>query len=123
EGENGKEKEKEKEERKEECKEAGEKKEKEKGKETGERGDGEEGEADGQEEEAEGGVVLPKAKDGEETKKVQKIVFDEELGREEEFGGKRLKRYQTNPRPNWGPMSRAKAGGSKKASDAAEAYE
>ncbi|KAI9659827.1 MAG: RNA methyltransferase tRNA(m5U54)methyltransferase [Bathelium mastoideum] len=42
------------------------------------------------------------------------IVFDEELGKEEHIGGKRLRRYQTNPRPNWGPMSRAKAGGNKK---------
>ena len=37
-----------------------------------------------------------------------KIVFDEKLGREVE--AKKLVRYQANPRPNWGPMSRAKGG-------------
>ena len=34
------------------------------------------------------------------------IVFDERLGRERE--SKRMVRYQMNPRPNWGPMNRAK---------------
>jgi tRNA (guanine26-N2/guanine27-N2)-dimethyltransferase len=34
------------------------------------------------------------------------IVFDERLGRDKE--NKRLVRYQTNPRANWGPMARAK---------------
>ena len=37
-----------------------------------------------------------------------KIVFDEELGREPQ--GKRVVRYQVNPRPDWGPMNRAKGG-------------
>lgn len=35
-----------------------------------------------------------------------KIDFDEKLGREPQR--KRLVRYQPNPRPDWGPMSRAK---------------
>ncbi|KAL9086920.1 MAG: hypothetical protein Q9165_006926 [Trypethelium subeluteriae] len=115
----------------------GEKKEKGKGKgEEKEKEKGEEKEKEREEDEEEGGVVLPKAKDGEETKdgekakngkkakdgeetkQMQEIVFDEELGRQEELGGKRLRRYQTNPRPNWGPMSRAKAGGKKKAGEA-----
>lgn len=34
-----------------------------------------------------------------------KIVFDEELGKEPQ--GKRMVRYQLNPRPDWGPMNRA----------------
>ncbi|MCJ1458012.1 RNA methyltransferase tRNA(m5U54)methyltransferase [Mycoblastus sanguinarius] len=34
------------------------------------------------------------------------IVFDEERGREPQ--GKRMVRYQTNPRPDWGPMNKAK---------------
>ena len=37
-----------------------------------------------------------------------KVIFDEKLGKEPE--GKRLVRYQTNPRANWGPMNRAKGG-------------
>ncbi len=37
-----------------------------------------------------------------------KVVFDEKLGKEPE--GKRLVRYQINPRANWGPMNRAKGG-------------
>lgn len=37
-----------------------------------------------------------------------KVVFDERLGKEPE--GKRLVRYQINPRANWGPMNRAKGG-------------
>lgn len=35
-----------------------------------------------------------------------KIVFDEKLGREPQR--KRLVRYQINPRPDWGPMNRAR---------------
>ena len=35
-----------------------------------------------------------------------KIVFDEKLGKERE--GKHMVRYQFNPRPDWGPMNRAK---------------
>ena len=64
-----------------------------------------------------GGVVLPntgeeqgKYSDQEESQKgslsMLKIVFDEKLGREPE--GKRMVRYQFNPRPDWGPMNRAK---------------
>ena len=37
------------------------------------------------------------------------VVFDEQLGREEPTSAqKRLVRYQTNPRANWGPMMRAR---------------
>ena len=42
----------------------------------------------------------------EEGEKRLKVVFDENLGREKET--RRLVRYQVNPRPNWGPMNRAK---------------
>ena len=35
-----------------------------------------------------------------------KIVFDEQLGREPQTKG--MVRYQINPRPDWGPMNRAK---------------
>ncbi|KAI4128288.1 MAG: hypothetical protein LQ347_004237 [Umbilicaria vellea] len=37
-----------------------------------------------------------------------KVVFDEILGKEPE--GRKLVRYQINPRANWGPMTRAKGG-------------
>lgn len=37
----------------------------------------------------------------------KEVVFDEKLGRDSEKK-KRLVRYQTNPRANWGPMNRAK---------------
>ena len=47
-----------------------------------------------------------KGEEGEE--KRLKVVFDENLGREKET--KKLVRYQVNPRPNWGPMNRAKGG-------------
>lgn len=37
-----------------------------------------------------------------------KIVFDEQLGKKsEEVEGKKIVRYQMNPRANWGPLSRA----------------
>jgi tRNA (guanine26-N2/guanine27-N2)-dimethyltransferase len=39
-----------------------------------------------------------------ETPKLE-VVFDEDLGRER--NGKKLLRYQVNPRENWGPMTRA----------------
>lgn len=39
-----------------------------------------------------------------------KIVFDEALGKDKP-SGKKLVRYQQNPRENWGPMSRAKGSG------------
>ena len=35
------------------------------------------------------------------------IVFDDELGKESQ--GKRMVRYQPNPRPDWGPMNKAKS--------------
>lgn len=38
--------------------------------------------------------------------KKMKVVFDEVLGKDRK--GKRLVRYQQNPRENWGPMARAK---------------
>ena len=38
--------------------------------------------------------------------KKSKIVFDEKLGKDKP--GKRLVRYQMNPRENWGPMTKAK---------------
>lgn len=80
------------------------------------------GNVDGEED---GGAALPK--DGEPgTKTVQEedtkcatekkvaephpstldIVFDEKLGKEPQ--GKRMVKYQQNPRPDWGPMNRAK---------------
>ncbi|KAL9580472.1 MAG: hypothetical protein Q9212_004479 [Teloschistes hypoglaucus] len=37
-----------------------------------------------------------------------KVVFDEKLGKE--AAGKKMVRYQMNPRPDWGPMSKAKGG-------------
>ena len=40
-----------------------------------------------------------------------KVVFDEDLGRAAQ-GSKRMVRYQQNPQPDWGPMSKAKANGS-----------
>jgi len=40
--------------------------------------------------------------------KYPEVVFDEELGRDDNTA--KLMRYQTNPRENWGPMSRAKGG-------------
>jgi tRNA (guanine26-N2/guanine27-N2)-dimethyltransferase len=36
----------------------------------------------------------------------REVVFDENLGKEKD--GKKLVRYQRNPRENWGPMNRAK---------------
>ena len=38
--------------------------------------------------------------------KKMKVVFDDALGKDR--SGKKLVRYQQNPRENWGPMSRAK---------------
>ena len=37
------------------------------------------------------------------------VNFDEALGAGKKTGRRKLRRYQQNPRPNWGPMSRAKA--------------
>ena len=68
--------------------------EKEKERESGDGGEGGGGEK-------ESGEVKEKGK--------REIVFDEKLGRDEEAGGgRRLVRYQINPRANWGPMARAK---------------
>jgi len=39
-----------------------------------------------------------------------KVVFDEVLGKDKP-SGKKLVRYQQNPRENWGPMTRAKGSG------------
>ncbi len=50
----------------------------------------------------------PNAVPGESTHRL-KIVFDESLGKEHQRG-KRLVRYQINPRADWGPMNRAKGG-------------
>ena len=55
-------------------------------------------------------ILNPKKDQQEENKDVtgkeeKKVQFDERLGRDE---GRKLVRYQMNPRDNWGPMSRAK---------------
>ncbi|MCJ1251929.1 RNA methyltransferase tRNA(m5U54)methyltransferase [Trapelia coarctata] len=49
----------------------------------------------------------PQASSGGPVSKLE-VVFDEELGKD--YSGKRLVRYQLNPRANWGPMTRAKGG-------------
>ncbi|MCJ1432739.1 RNA methyltransferase tRNA(m5U54)methyltransferase [Xylographa pallens] len=41
-------------------------------------------------------------------RKTLKVVFDEKVGKD--VGSKKLVRYQLNPKPNWGPMTRAKGG-------------
>ncbi|KAL8828862.1 MAG: hypothetical protein Q9170_006417 [Blastenia crenularia] len=46
--------------------------------------------------------------DGNEEANELKVVFDEKLGKE--VVGKKMVRYQQNPRPEWGPMTRAKGG-------------
>jgi tRNA (guanine26-N2/guanine27-N2)-dimethyltransferase len=38
--------------------------------------------------------------------KTMKVVFDEKLGKDKP--GKRLVRYQENPKENWGPMRKAR---------------
>lgn len=48
--------------------------------------------------------VVPASKAGDVKK--MRVVFDEVLGKDRK--GKRLVRYQQNPRENWGPMARAK---------------
>ena len=48
---------------------------------------------------------LPPVRQVPDVRKLE-IVFDEELGRDQP--GKRLVRYQMNPRENWGPMAKAK---------------
>ena len=41
-------------------------------------------------------------------RKTLKVVFDEKVGKD--VGSKKMVRYQLNPKPNWGPMTRAKGG-------------
>ncbi|EMC92670.1 hypothetical protein BAUCODRAFT_77281 [Baudoinia panamericana UAMH 10762] len=55
------------------------------------------------------GVVDEHAKQSQQDPKRMKVVFDEALGRDKP--GKRMVRYQQNPRENWGPMARAKGSG------------
>jgi tRNA (guanine26-N2/guanine27-N2)-dimethyltransferase len=72
-----------------------------------------------------GDIVMSTTAGGEENNKQgtaapttalkQQIIFDAKLGKTEPLTGagakqKRLVRYQTNPRANWGPMGRAKGG-------------
>lgn len=61
---------------------------------------------------AEGSTAKMNGSDGDklngETKRLT-VVFDEQLGRDKP--GKRLVRYQMNPRENWGPMTKAKGRG------------
>ncbi|MCJ1289596.1 RNA methyltransferase tRNA(m5U54)methyltransferase [Xylographa carneopallida] len=45
----------------------------------------------------------------ESDRKTLKVVFDEKVGKD--VGSKKLVRYQINPTPNWGPMTRATGGG------------
>jgi len=59
----------------------------------------------------EGGVVGEAVRDAADTtgQKRWEIVFDQKLGKKgEQKGGRRLVRYQVNPRENWGPMTKAK---------------
>ncbi|MCJ1398089.1 RNA methyltransferase tRNA(m5U54)methyltransferase [Xylographa trunciseda] len=44
----------------------------------------------------------------ESDRKHLEVVFDEKIGKD--VDSKKLLRYQLNPRPNWGPMTRAKGG-------------
>ncbi|MCJ1286426.1 RNA methyltransferase tRNA(m5U54)methyltransferase [Xylographa opegraphella] len=41
-------------------------------------------------------------------RKLLNVVFDEKVGKD--VGSKKLVRYQINPKPNWGPMTKAKGG-------------
>ena len=43
-----------------------------------------------------------------EKESVPKVIFDESLGKQDPIR-KKLRRYQMNPRPYWGPMSKAKS--------------
>lgn len=54
------------------------------------------------------GLDKPEQADSASAIRKLKVVFNEKLGKEPE--GKRLVRYQINPRANWGPMDRAKGG-------------
>ncbi|SMR49412.1 unnamed protein product [Zymoseptoria tritici ST99CH_3D1] len=57
--------------------------------------------------------VEPRRKIPGEVGRTFKVVFDEQLGRDPERdsrlkGGRKVVRYQMNPRENWGPMTKAK---------------
>ncbi|KAL8947230.1 MAG: hypothetical protein Q9222_006466 [Ikaeria aurantiellina] len=54
----------------------------------------------------EDGICQQQDLDPGRVQKELKVVFDEKLGRE--AVGKKLVRYQMNPRPDWGPMTKAK---------------
>lgn len=62
--------------------------------------------ANGGEGEEKGNAEEESAKNKDGLPSLKKVVFDEVLGKDKL--GKRLLRYQINPRDNWGPMSRAK---------------
>ncbi|MCJ1474412.1 RNA methyltransferase tRNA(m5U54)methyltransferase [Lambiella insularis] len=53
-------------------------------------------------------VVEQPTNDTEEEHVELRVEFDEELGKE--VNKKKMLRYQLNPKPNWGPMTRAKGG-------------
>lgn len=71
-------------------------------------------EADGAEKQANGQGEIPTEIAGAKPKKDKvtaasirfEVVFDEQLGKDKDK--KKLKRFQLNPRANWGPMARAK---------------
>jgi tRNA (guanine26-N2/guanine27-N2)-dimethyltransferase len=54
----------------------------------------------------ENGAIPLETNGGQPEKDKIEVVFDEKLGAD--HGGKKLVRYQLNPRENWGPMNRAK---------------
>lgn len=67
------------------------------------------GTAQNSESAAEGKGDSTSTKDGPTEPKRLKVVFDAELGKDKP--GKRLVRYQQNPRENWGPMAKARGSG------------
>ena len=54
-------------------------------------------------------AILPTITERPTNVKRMKVVFDEKLGKDKP--GRRLVRYQENPRENWGPMRRARGSG------------
>jgi tRNA (guanine26-N2/guanine27-N2)-dimethyltransferase len=62
----------------------------------------------GKDQPVESNEVDPQAEASKDEKPKLEVVFDENLGRES--SGKKLVRYQVNPRENWGPMTRANGG-------------
>ncbi|KAI4197346.1 MAG: hypothetical protein LQ350_005967 [Teloschistes chrysophthalmus] len=62
--------------------------------------------ADGVDGHAQGGGFPEEGVDGQPSG--INVVFDEKVGKE--AAGKKMVRYQMNPRPDWGPMSKAKGG-------------